>query len=94
MNRINKLLISSGGKSIALVRECSSFLEIGKGLLGSAEPEDTHGLFGGVLLRIPAYRQRFSGLEKTRSTRGRPDEKSTCACSRPPRESGSSLRPR
>ena len=62
MNSENKLLISSGGESVALVRECSSFLEIGKGLLGSAEPEDTHGLFGGVLLRIPAYRQRFSGL--------------------------------
>ena len=62
MNRENKLLISSRGRSIALVRECRSLLEIGKGLLGSAEPEDTQGLFEGVLLRIPAYRQRFSGL--------------------------------
>ncbi len=62
MNSENKLLISSGGKGIALVRECSSLLEIGKGLLGSAEPEDTQGLFGGVLLRIPAYRQRYCGL--------------------------------
>ena len=43
MNRENKLLISSGGKGIALVREFSSFFEIGKGLLGSAEPEDTQG---------------------------------------------------
>ncbi len=62
MNSENKLLISSGGERVALVRECSSFLDIGKGLLGSAEPEDTQGLFGGVLLRIPGYRQRFSGL--------------------------------
>ena len=62
MNSENKLLISSGGEIVALVRECSSFLDIGKGLLGSAEPEDTQGLFGGVLLRIPGYRQRFSGL--------------------------------
>ena len=62
MHMENRLLISSRGRSIALVRECSSFLDIGKGLLGSAEPEDTQGLFGGVLLKIPAYRQRFSGL--------------------------------
>ncbi|MBQ6517645.1 MAG: DUF192 domain-containing protein [Anaerolineaceae bacterium] len=62
MHRGNKLLISCRGRSIALVRECSSFLEIGKGLLGSSEPEDIQGLFRGVLLRIPEYRQRFSGL--------------------------------
>ena len=62
MNRENKLLISCRGRSVALVRECSSLLEIGKGLLGSAEPEDIQGVFEGVLLRIPGYRQHFSGL--------------------------------
>ena len=62
MKKEKKLLIRSCGKSIAIVRECSSILDIGKGLLGSAEPEDIQGLFGGVLLRIPVYRQRFSGL--------------------------------
>ena len=62
MDREKKLVIKSGGRSVALVRECSSLFEIGKGLLGSAEPEDIQGLFAGVLLRIPGYRQHFSGL--------------------------------
>ena len=62
MKSESMLSISCCGKEIAIVRECSSFLEIGKGLLGSAEPDIMQGLFGGVLLRIPGYRQRFSGL--------------------------------
>ena len=62
MKSVNMLLISSGGQEIAIVRECCSLMEIGKGLLGSAEPENIRELFGGVLLRIPRYRQRFSGL--------------------------------
>ena len=62
MKKGKQLLISIGGQNIAVVEDLRSVLDIGKGLIGSQEPEKTNGLFGGVLLRIPAYRKKCRGI--------------------------------
>ena len=49
-------------QTLALVRDCSSLWDMGKGLIGSPEPGSKGNVYEGMLLRIPSYRQRFSGL--------------------------------
>ncbi len=57
-----KLLIGRNGQNIARVEDLSSVLDIGKGLIGSEEPGIYEGLFEGILLRIPGYRRKCSGI--------------------------------
>ena len=49
-------------RTLALVRDCSSLWDTGKGLIGSPEPGLQGNVYEGLLLRIPSYRRRFSGL--------------------------------
>ncbi len=62
MKKGKQLLVSRGGRNIALVEDLRSVLAVGKGLIGSREPEKTEGLFEGVLLRIPGYRKKCRGI--------------------------------
>lgn len=63
MIKNRRLLINKNGINFALVNDCRTAWEIGKGLLGAEEPAlDENNLFEGLLLRIPAWRQKFSGL--------------------------------
>ena len=63
MKKKRRLLINKKDINFALVSECRTVWETGRGLLGAAEPAiDENNLFEGVLLRIPAWRQKFSGL--------------------------------
>ena len=62
MRKVKQLLIRRGGQNIALVEDLSSVLDIGRGLIGSQEPDITEGLFEGVLLRTPGYRKKCRGI--------------------------------
>ena len=63
MKKENRLLISKNGENIALVRDCRTAWEIGIGLIGTKESaHNENKLYEGVLLRIPVWRQKFSGL--------------------------------
>ena len=62
MKKERKLLIGKNGVNIALVEDLSSIPDIGKGLIGSDEPGMAEDLFEGILLRIPGYRKKFSGI--------------------------------
>ena len=62
MRKEKQLLIRRGGQNIALVEDLSSVLDIGRGLIGSQEPDITEGLFEGVLLRTPGYRKKCRGI--------------------------------
>ena len=62
MRKVKQLLIRRGGQNIALVEDLSSVLDIGKGLIGSREPDITEGLFEGVLLQTPGYRKKCRGI--------------------------------
>ena len=63
MQKKRRLLVNRKGINFALVRDCRSAWEVGRGLLGAEEPAiNENNLFEGVLLRIPAWRQKFSGL--------------------------------
>ena len=55
-------LIGKNGKNIAVAEGKRSFSEIGRGLIGSDEPEITMGLYKGIMMAVPAYRRRFSGI--------------------------------
>lgn len=63
MGNEKRLLIGKAGNNIAIVQDCSTVWEIGKGLIGKEEPVlNGNNLYEGLLLRIPVWRQRFSGL--------------------------------
>ena len=62
MRKGKQLLIRRDGQNIALVEDLSSVFDIGKGLIGSQEPDITEGLFEGVLLRMPGYRKKCRGI--------------------------------
>ena len=62
MRKEKQLLIRRGGQNIALVEDLSSVLDIGKGLIGSREPDISEGLFEGVLLQTPGYRKKCRGI--------------------------------
>ena len=62
MRKGKQLLIRRGGQNIALVEDLSSVLDIGKGLIGSREPDISEGLFEGVLLQTPGYRKKCRGI--------------------------------
>lgn len=63
MGNDKSLLVRKAGKNIAIVQDCSTVWEIGKGLIGKEEPViNRHNLYEGLLLRIPVWRQQFSGL--------------------------------
>ncbi|MBQ4514836.1 MAG: hypothetical protein II969_17720 [Anaerolineaceae bacterium] len=63
MRNDKRLLIGKAGKNIAIVQECSTAWEIGKGLIGKEKPVlNRDNLYEGLLLRIPGWRQKFSGF--------------------------------
>lgn len=63
MGNEKRLLIGKAGNNIAIVQDCSTVWKIGKGLIGKEEPVlNGNNLYEGLLLRIPVWRQRFSGL--------------------------------
>ena len=63
MRNDKRLLIGKAGKNIAIVQECSTAWEVGKGLIGKEKPVlNEDDLYEGLLLRIPRWRQKFSGL--------------------------------
>ena len=55
-------LVGKAGKNIAEVEEKRTFRELGRGLIGSDEPEITTGLYKGIMMIIPGYRRRFRGI--------------------------------